>query len=147
MRHGFSQMNCAKSAFVMALVLIVHGSATQVQAQYAPPFGYPAPVVAAPVYAYRPVTVFGGPAFAYPVPVAYTAPVMVPQAYVTYSNPAVYGPTAYGPGPAIVRDRVHVGLFGGVVHNYDVRGPGYNHLHLHARDGWLGHYDRVRYHY
>jgi hypothetical protein len=141
MRHGVLRINGMKSAFVIAVLAIVHGNATPVQAQYAP-FGYPAPAMGAPVYAYRPVTVFGGPAFAYPAPVPYAAPVIVPQAYATYSNPAVYGP-----GPGFVRDRVHVGVLGGVVHNYDVRGPGYNHLHLHTRDGWLGHYDRVRYHY
>lgn len=156
MRHGFSQLNFLKSACVIAALAIVQGNATLVQAQgrpvaplgypvpqgYAVPIGYPAPVVVAPVYAYYPVTMFGRPVVAYPAPVVYTPPVIVPQAYVTYSNPVVYGPS-----PAVVRDRVHVGLLGGVVHNYDVRGPGSNYWHLHSRDGWLGHYDRVRYHY
>jgi hypothetical protein len=144
MRYGLSRIGCVKLASVIAVLAITQGTATPAKAQwgYAPPLGYPVAVAPAPVYAYRPVTVFGGPAFGYVQPAAYTPPVIMPQLYASYSNPALYGPS-----PVLVQDRAHYGLFGGVVHNYNTWGPGYNHLHVHTRDGWLGHTDRVRYHY
>ncbi|MDB5389963.1 MAG: hypothetical protein JWM11_5609 [Planctomycetaceae bacterium] len=147
MRYGFTRIGWAKSAMAVAGLALLFGNATQAHAQwgYVQPLGYAVP--GAPVYAYRPVAVFQVPVMgyvspmAYASPVAYPQPVVVPQPYVAYSNPAIYAPA-----PVAVRDRVHYGTFGGRVENYNVWGPG-GHTHVHARDGWLGHHDRVRYHY
>lgn len=143
MRYGCSRIGLSKSVLIIAGVAILVGHATQAHAQwaYAPPLGYAVPVAPVPVYAYRPVGVYTPVVTAYAPPVVYTQPVIVQQSYVAYSNPAIYAPA-----PAVVRDRVHYGALGGRVENYNVRGPGHSHLHLHSRDGWLGYHERVRYH-